>query len=267
MTTYNVSYDCATESFGVVTKNETICHPEDPGDLIAFNQWFWLNNSPPEGGGACAFEYHATEFTSCNPAGGPFADVPAPGSLPTDLELCLCPSDESSAESSATCDQPDTCGTPNGDPTLLVTLTWTDSDETKEWVGCTWCNGQTKTVYASNYSYFNTGDYAEEFWQRSKVGGGGFAGAFWMEAYYASSTSEPPERLLIDVPLVGGGNCRDEVSTYSTQSYRQNASCLGILGTGDMPVAPGGFLLGKQKNNSYTDANGITYTWTEGTGW
>ncbi len=168
------------------------------------------------------------------------------------------------------CEHPDTCGTPNGDPTLLVTLTWTDDDLTKEWVGCTWCNGQTKTVYASNYNYFNTGDYAEEFWARTKVGGPGtFNGAFFMERYYAYTTSEPPERILINLPytLTAGGGCRDEFDTYTTQSFRTNASCLGILSIGDMPVTPPAFLLSKQKNNSHTDANGITYTWTEGTGW
>ncbi len=285
VTTYNVSYECSTGVFGVVSKNNTTCHPEDPGDLIAFNQWFWLNNSPPEGGGACAFEYHATEFTSCNPAGGPFADVPAPGSLPTDLELCLCPSDESSAVSSDACGEPDTCGTPNGDPTLLVTLTWTDADETKDWLGCTWCNGQEKTVYADTYDLY-TGQITPTFTSRvyserwrlgpalaPKLGmrrgihqyGTGTSPATFVPSFYYFGAN-------VTVQTVLGSGKKDTIfrvdSTVGTMTgpYMYNSD-LGILSLGDMPASGDYKLLGKQKTNSYTDANGITYSWKPGAGW
>jgi hypothetical protein len=166
----------------------------------------------------------------------------------------------------------DTCPNPapvTTYPTMLMRLEWTDGDTTKNWLGCDWCNGETKEVYASHYGYFTASTSAGEFWQREKVGGpGGFLDAFWMEAYYVYTTGVTPEGLVINLPYAGTlGSCRDEVSTITPSSYYQNASCLGILNLGDMPVSSGGFLLGKQKNNSYTDANNITYTWTEGSGW
>ena len=36
----------------------------------------------------------------------------------------------------------------------------------------------------------------------------------------------------------------------------------------DVGQGPGNYrVLSKQKNNTFTDVSGITYTWTEGNGW
>jgi hypothetical protein len=50
------------------------------------------------------------------------------------------------------------CGTPNADPTLFVTVSWTDAASTKNLYGCTWCNGETKNVYSISFNqvYGNT---------------------------------------------------------------------------------------------------------------
>jgi hypothetical protein len=134
-----------------------------------------------------------------------------------------------------------TCGTPNGDPTIEMTLTWTDSDTTKSWLGCTWTNGECKTVYADTYEFA----YGRQVWDKDTDG-------FGMRRAKALSTS---------VSINLRGNTDKVLSSYVFKND------LGILGVGDVPTISDYILLDKQKNNTFTDANGITYTWVEGTGW
>ena len=76
------------------------------------------------------------------------------------------------------CNEILTCGTPNDDPTIMVTMTWLDAAETKVFFGCEWENGETKEMYATNYTLASgtfppatgtsviggAGSYDEEFW-------------------------------------------------------------------------------------------------------
>ncbi len=55
------------------------------------------------------------------------------------------------------CFSTEPCGTPNDDPTLFATFSWTDTDISKSWLGCTWTNGETKEVFANTYNkYYNS---------------------------------------------------------------------------------------------------------------
>ncbi len=175
-------------------------------------------------------------------------------------------SQDSSAESSDACGESDTCGTPNGDPTLLVTLTWTDSDDTKQWLGCTWCNGQQKEVYATLYDASTVFTGTEQEWDRNL--------SLRMRGFHyddITSDAEDPQTLKLTLKTVLGNIYKDDFRWYgSTGTAGAVANDLGIINVTDVENVPAGLgnqLLTKMKNNSYTDANGITYTWTEGTGW
>ena len=59
---------------------------------------------------------------------------------------------EASSAAPAPCAEGNICGTPNSDPTLFVTMSWLDMNiETKDFLNCDWCNGETKEVYATDY--------------------------------------------------------------------------------------------------------------------
>ena len=147
---------------------------------------------------------------------------------------------------------------------MLMRLEWTDGDATKSWLGCDWCNGETKEVYADyhnkyQYGAFTTGDGSgQEAWYVQAAGGDQLN----MERFYwwwsrSDTTSLYGKRAYIYV-----NSAKDHVSESGVQS-----SGLGILTAGDVPGPGDYYLLAKQKTNSYTDASGITYTWTEGSGW
>lgn len=75
-----------------------------------------------------------------------------------DCAECFLSSSSSSSQSSSSSSSQvlafADCGTPNGDPTLLATFSWTDVDVNKNWLGCTWTNGETKEVFASTYNKY-----------------------------------------------------------------------------------------------------------------
>lgn len=75
----------------------------------------------------------------------------------TDCQECFKSSSSSSSQSSSSSSQTPAfadCGTPNGDPTLFSTFSWTDADVNKTWLGCTWTNGETKEVFANTYNKY-----------------------------------------------------------------------------------------------------------------
>ena len=156
-----------------------------------------------------------------------------------------------------------TCGTPNANPTMFVTLSWIDADVTKNWLDCSWTNGETKEVYSTSISFglTNTG-YSSARWERDFVPGGGLISMF---AYQTSSTTQ---EIRLKLETVQGVDLTDRFVRESTTDYR-SYSDLGLLSVGDIPPqgSTNAQLISKQKNNTYTDVNGVTYTWVEGNNW
>jgi hypothetical protein len=70
------------------------------------------------------------------------------------------------------------CGTPNGDPTVFVTVSWTDPAPTKNWLGCTFTNGETKEVYSTSYSYLPSASPTHINWD-------------WLKEHTGSSFNSP----------------------------------------------------------------------------
>jgi hypothetical protein len=203
--------------------------------------------------------------------------------------VVICPDESSSSSessaSSASSDSSDsssggvlaTCGTPNADPTINMTVSWIDADVTKNWLGCTWTNGETKVVYASTYNdiyqppnttntFFPYGRYWRKNWNKN--------GQFFMgrnfstfDAPYPTTYIDHSGANMYISPVGSPGNILDYftvnrfIGTYTVAN-------LGILSTGDRGALANVNL--NQPNfmpNSFTDSNNITYTWTEGNGW
>ena len=159
------------------------------------------------------------------------------------------------------------CGTSNTDPTIFMTLSWVDSDVTKDWLGCTWTNGETKEVYATGYgASVNSISGYKEYWNRQVATNGD---KLIIDRSITASYTTAIWIMQLRLNIVGANNelvsslGYDGISTYSSTGLG------GVIGfnAGDKPTTGSYKILNKQKNNSYTDANGVTYAWTEGNGW
>jgi hypothetical protein len=166
------------------------------------------------------------------------------------------------------------CGTPNADPTLDVTVTWTDADATKDYLGCTWTNGECKEVYATSYNLqYNprpvTGtDMNINNWNRVISGDKlGMAGT----TILATTTFSDAKLGEIDVIRNQDTNFDLNIrvsywfgSRYSTLVNNTNVAsyipALTMLSYG-VPIGS------TNRNGTVTTTNGLTITWTEGTGW
>ena len=181
-------------------------------------------------------------------------------------------------ESSSSSEAPMACGTPNGDPTLLITLTWTDADATKTWLGCTWTNGEEKEVYSTSYidnlagttsvAGNSTWSNWSHKWQK---------GTFKLAKYLN-------HMIFLGVPNASRlGNAFLEIqgvkdqARYATGIAGQGQTItsmwytsVGVLGVSDAPKGDGNNVEINKPNMmpaSYTDSNGITYAWKQGNGW
>jgi hypothetical protein len=135
--------------------------------------------------------------------------------------------------------------------------------DTKDWLGCTWTNGETKEVYAISYGtvslntpYFSYG----ESWRRSLAGGNRFGMNIFANGFTLNANS-----LTQSIGL--RVNYDNDKFSWGGGSIIGYFSYLGILSLADRPQPANAYLRNKQKNNTFTDSNNITYTWNEGNGW
>jgi hypothetical protein len=194
------------------------------------------------------------------------------------------------------------CGTPNADPTMFLTLSWTDEDETKSWGGCTWNNGETKEVYG-NYEYIPfsedycaASDSQEEGWAAwggtiNKVGGS--CGSVDFSVYTSNESLSGCVTRLVDIAVGGneaqivqclyatneiGCDTLSSVDTHTPDSFNGlevNDPC--DAGEDCATNCPGGYLENGYINNRLTDGShlagsitftdGITVSWAQGNGW
>jgi hypothetical protein len=162
------------------------------------------------------------------------------------------------------------CGTPNGDPTLFTTLSWIDADVTKDWLGCTFTNGETKEVYGEYEINPGTPTTAFEQWgiQQGTINNGRFGMSMFTTQALAGGINGGV--VTIKGTPIGGINGRSYLYGSGSNTFSISTGLGGVIGfvEADMPYNRGSYLLlAKQKNNAYTDVNGVTYTWTEGNGW
>jgi hypothetical protein len=141
--------------------------------------------------------------------------------------------------------------------------------DTKSWAGCTWTNGETKEVYATNYFQYAGGSSYTELWLRN-TGTNSAADVLKMNRRFFGTTglAIAEGRAYLGLRPTGSIGKGDLFVNYFSLTSTFNYAYLGILSIGDVGQGANDYLLNhKQKNNSFTDANNVTYSWTEGNGW
>jgi len=136
-----------------------------------------------------------------------------------------------------------------------VTLTWTDSDVTKGWLGCTWTNGETKEVYAT-------------WWRPADPGELPFCRCTWnvgADFLFAIQATYELRELRVDGPSFyfrKNDNTMLAFPPYSqfittaVASYNTNKSAM--CGLTDNSMVDSG---------SITSTDGLTISWGRGNGW
>ena len=151
------------------------------------------------------------------------------------------------------------CGTPNADPTVFVTVVWTDLDATKNYLGCSWCNGETKEVYATNYvkqsGYMTSTNDNKESWIRTVAGdkifmkmlsgGGAHSGAAYCYG------------------LGGGIQVRNNYSLF----YDHITSNLASDNLNEYNINAFSALIQDAMFGYTTTTSGVTITWARGNDW
>jgi hypothetical protein len=131
---------------------------------------------------------------------------------------------------------------------------------TKDWLGCTWTNGETKEVYPDTYE-LNGGLYFET-WRRSP---NTMTNNFRMNRSFSTSTLQGTVKLGLNGP----DNLHQHGFDVYTFTTTTTGSDFGILVPGDVGQSSMNYrLLDKQAGtNSFTDVSGVTYNWSRGAGW
>lgn len=163
------------------------------------------------------------------------------------------------------------CGTPNADPTIMLTMSWTDPDVTKDFLGCTWNNGETKELYSTFYrldiSYFGSPGLDYQTWRRSP-------GAPLNDRMQFNGNNNPfPAvfgRLLID-----GNDTAVDFFAYIARDYINNSYTIVSNQTlnGVTAINPSlsnifrGVPINPNITGSLTTDDGLTLSWAPGAGW
>jgi hypothetical protein len=158
------------------------------------------------------------------------------------------------------------CGTPNADPTQFITLSWIDADPTKSWLGCTWTNGETKEVYSTTYGELAAGSSYTNNWRRKPGANESFA---LTRKFVGTAGFNGEGKAQIFIRPVGLGGLADYFINYFSITSTFNYTYLGgLISIGDVGQGTNDYLIkNNQKNNTFTDVNDVTYTWTQGNGW
>jgi len=181
------------------------------------------------------------------------------------VNIAVAPTTTTTAAATTAPPGPLACGTPNSDPTMIVTMSWTDVDVTKSYLGCTWTNGETKELYTTFYQAV-VGSL--ETWRRDA---GPDPQLFHLHGneYYPGTAPSLYETILggASIGVVYHTNYRLQIfkdSTFTGSSGNVGVSAssptAGALVTG-APIAP------SHKSGSVTFTNGITVSWGEGNLW
>jgi len=171
------------------------------------------------------------------------------------------------------------CGTVNGDPTLFITVAWDGVDATKSFLDCTWSNGETKEVYATNYGKDTDGSVTGfttvrfESWQRHI----GSNNQFQLNGYYRvdltySSTPFVTQQALrgwMDGTLNNFATVHKEVGPYHGTLESSMGGVWNPSAAGLNPVAGDGYLDANKAGtiSHNTGSETITITWSEANNW
>ena len=205
------------------------------------------------------------------------------------------------------CFSVEACGTPNDFPTLFGTLSWTDSDITKTWLGCTWTNGEMKEIYAFSYGkYYNStifpsttgfptsfGD-GSEFWNKYAVGNQKIRLQANPIRLFERTINNPPTTLNVfnykkrqyqEIDIRYRVGERREWIKYFSYVYAPGPPTGGTLTTvycnidgspvvvtglaspAALPTPTNNRLTDGMKNGEMLYASGLRIKWQEGNGW
>ena len=189
----------------------------------------------------------------------------------------------SSTESSAASEAPpEACGTPNANPTILVTLTWTDPDVTKNYLGCTWTNGETKEVYSTTYQlnfYSSTFGTFTDFYTIFKGGRETWDRSSGILLLRSFNSIKLGQSSMINNSSIDAANYiklnpltavkADKVLWYTKSPYTGTDiqyNDFGAVTAGPKPTI-GDYRISNNFFTQHTDTNGVTIAWTRGNGW
>ena len=176
-------------------------------------------------------------------------------------------------------------GLKGSDPTVFMTISWTDSDLTKTYVGCTWCNGETKEVFSSDYNgplNTTTTTLYNEQWRIQNHAGNHFQlnanGGF---SDYSTTTC-PGNSALVHLSKPsdpafgsfrhnvqakrGGFPCSAPPCNVCTGFINQVTNCTIVNGplSWSLDNSP---RIKDAQFTSITTSNGVTIAWARGNGW
>lgn len=198
----------------------------------------------------------------------------------------------------------DSCGDPNDFPTLFGTLSWTDLDVSKSWLGCTWTNGEMKEIYAFSYGkYYNSTIFpnttgipydGSEFWNKYAVGNQKIRLQANPIAYFQFTVENPPttpnvfdykkhQFQEIDIRYRVGerrewikrfyytyGGGPPNGGTNITSFCNINGSPVVVTGLPNptaLPTVNNNRLTDGMKNGEMLFDSGLRIKWQEGNGW
>jgi hypothetical protein len=152
------------------------------------------------------------------------------------------------------------CGTPNGNPTVLIKAEWTDLDVTKNFFGCTFTDGQTYEMYSTGY----TDTSSTHSWRR-------LASANELELmakYSGSFTGFAYARIDLNTATSQYIGSAYNYSGATAITYGSMWSSMAGLDPTNMPYKPSPAEINSIGHfGSATGIGGVTITWSQGSGW
>ena len=165
---------------------------------------------------------------------------------------------------------------------MFITLAWTDADVTKDWLGCTWNRGETKEVFTTTYAKHGTPVpsspyvyYEFEVWDRA-TGVDQNDQRFRLDGFVSASGGFGHfihHRIAAGQGLrVGTGISPD----YDSVAAFTPAYSSGMFGGPFAPMTDGsfqlvrvgsGYLQSGQFTGMVTFTDGLTISWSQGSGW
>jgi hypothetical protein len=189
------------------------------------------------------------------------------------VNVAVAPTTTTTAAATTAPPGPLACGTSNANPTMLITMSWTDADVTKSFLGCTWTNGEQKDVFSTSYSRNTTLPYTgSEGWARV-IGGNRF-----VMGGHASAAGgwEHENEVKIDgarnLVFGSGGLTPTSVGVSSrtpTGSYPFGGPWNPAYTTPGFKLVRNGsaYIQDSQLSGTVTYTDGVTVSWGEGSVW
>mgnify|MGYP000093601942 CR=1 FL=1 len=148
---------------------------------------------------------------------------------------------------------------PCSEPSVKVTLSWTDSEDTRTYLGHTFSNGETHYVCPDSYTTYSGGGKWTEHWQ-GEQDTDNFIHLYAYEAgpngtYYYSETLEAHQNGLNDDKAWLNAS-EDQYGTPTASTWNLSTYSYGPLDPG-VPISDGVF-------GQFTDTSGVTVKWERG---